>query len=420
MISKKISYTNTIKELNGKIALPSSKSISNRLLIIQYLCESNFEIKNISCANDTKVLQEAILKINNHSGNEILEIDVKDAGTSFRFLITLLAIESNKTYLIKGTDRLHQRPIRSLVDALKSMKAEIEYMDKENYAPIQIKGKKLYGGFVEIEANESSQFVSALCLVAPMLERGITISLLKKPVSFSYVEMTLSLMRYFGIEVNINENKINIIHQKYIAKNIEVESDWSSASFFYAMAILSETVNLKFENIFSDSIQGDAVIAVISKRWHIDSVFEDNTLFIRKGKQYDSKESSECIDLTHYPDIALPLIVACAIRFPQQTFTGLGHLQHKESDRIKAIGTELSKIGIKICYTKDILSIDNSALIKPNAPILFDTYNDHRIAMSLSMLALAGFTCVLNNGNCVSKSFPGFWNQLKQIGFWVE
>lgn len=418
MSELEISFPGSIKALQGKINLPASKSISNRVLIIQALCENSFQLNNLSDSTDTKVLLNALQNIS--KSTSIQTIDVQDAGTSFRFLTAFLSCREKGEYLLKGNERMHKRPIGDLVNALKMIGADISYMEQENFPPLLIKGRKLTGGTISISGNISSQFISALCLIAPVLEKGLDISIQGEAVSHPYIEMTLQLMILFGIQYTFQENHIVIPSQQYIAKDFITENDWSSATFFYAMAMLSESAIFQFDFLDEKSVQGDSYIRDFVGDFGIETIFTNGKTTIRKDKQVIISRISGIYDFNAYPDMAIPMIVACAVKYPEIKFTGLKHLQYKESDRITALTTELKKTNIILQYEDDILSFDNSNYRPSKEVIRFCTYDDHRIAMALSMLALEGYIVLLDNGECVKKSFPGYFEELGKIGFEVD
>jgi 3-phosphoshikimate 1-carboxyvinyltransferase len=281
---------------------------------------------------------------------------------------------------------------------------------------LHIFGKKLKGTSLKINGEVSSQFISALCLIAPTLPNGLSLEIQKDIVSLSYIEMTLKLMAQFGIQSSFNHNCIHISPQSYPARSMNIESDWSSACFFYAMAMVSNNSEMQLRFLEPDSLQGDAFIYTLAEDFGIQSVFGDDHVLITKNHTVPLN-SEEIYDLSSYPDLAIPLIVACAIKFPQVRFTGLGHLRYKESDRLQALQVELRKMGIILQEDHEVLSIDNSNYLPSRQRIELDTYHDHRLAMAFCLFALEGYAVVLNDAACVKKSFPGYFEQLQKIGF---
>ena len=412
-----LSISKNTAHLKGTIILPSSKSISNRVLMIRSLCTHFFDIENLSDSSDTQLLNSFLQSTFSNEGLNV--IDLKDAGTPYRFLTAYFAMQSNNRFLLNGTERMKQRPVAPLVNALWQLGAQIYYMDEQGFLPLLIEGNILNNqNEVEMDTSLSSQFVSALCLIAPTLEKGLKIKLLGSQVSQSYTQMTLELMKQFGIEIYSTNEEIKIEHQKYQAKKFCVESDWSSACFFYAMAIISENVKLTFLNFYENSLQGDSQIVQIARRFGVETIFENNEVHLIK-KDIINDDNIE-LDLSSFPDMAVPLIVVFAMHFPKVQLSGLSHLQHKESDRIFVLQRELKKVHIYLHYQNGILRFENSMYRKQHQKIFFKTYQDHRIAMALSLLSLDGYEVVLDTPQCVSKSFPSYFDELIKIGFRVE
>jgi 3-phosphoshikimate 1-carboxyvinyltransferase len=397
--------------LQAIIDLPASKSISNRVLIIQSLCEEKFEIENLSQANDTLLLQNILSSIKEKT--EIQTIQAEDAGTPFRFLTAYLSTLQNKLFLLSGTDRMNERPIASLVDGLNCLGADIAYSKKNGFPPLLIKGKKLQENKINIDSSESSQFVSALCLIAPTLQNGLTIKVNEKTVSASYIDMTLSVMRDFGIEYQKTTNEIIIPTQKYVAKKYCVENDWSSACFFYAVAMIADEAIITLNGLQMKSCQGDAFILELCQSFGIDTTFENNNCVITKTAAVNCQLST--INLINYPDLAIPFIVACAIKYPSVQIIGIAHLVHKESNRILALQNELQKVHIFLHYEHDKLTFENKMTECNTRIINFNSYNDHRIVMSLNLFSLLGFTLHFDIKNCVKKSFPQYWEEFKKL-----
>ena len=397
--------------LQAIIDLPASKSISNRVLIIQSLCEEKFEIENLSQANDTLLLQNILSSIKETT--EIQPIQAEDAGTPFRFLTAYLSTLQDKLFLLSGNDRMNERPIASLVDGLNCLGADISYSKKNGFPPLLIKGKKLQENKINIDSSESSQFVSALCLIAPTLQNGLTINVNEKTVSASYIEMTLSVMRDFGIEYQKTTNEIMIPTQKYVAKKYCVENDWSSACFFYAMAMIADEATITLNGLQMKSCQGDAFISELCQSFGIDTTFKNNNCIITKTEIDNCQLST--INLKDYPDLAIPFIVACAIKYPSVQIIGIAHLVHKESNRIVALQNEMQKVSIFLHYEHDILTFQNKMTECNSRTINFNSYNDHRIVMSLNLFTLLGFTLHFGIKNCVKKSFPQYWEEFKKL-----
>ena len=383
----KISHPSKI--INCDINLPSSKSISNRLLIIKALAKNNFKIKNLSNSNDTKILSQALNALEN-------TININDAGTSFRFITSFLALQANKEFVLTGSDRLKERPIKELVQTLQKMGAKIEYLDKEGFAPLKIVGRKLDGGGIEINGGISSQFISSILLIAPNLEKGIKLKITGKIVSKPYILMTLQLMNEFKIKWTWKGDTIRIKKQPYISKNYYVESDWSAASFWFQIAALSNDFNITLNGLKKDSIQGDKKVLEIFKNIGVSSVFKNEKLILTQTKK---KSFAKEINLIETPDLYQPLKCTLFAKNIITKFTGLETLKNKETDRVSAVKRELRKLTRK-------------------API--ETYNDHRMAMSFAPLCLKFEALQINNIEVVNKSYPRFWDDLIKGGFIIS
>lgn len=381
--------THPTKIVNCKIELPASKSISNRLLIIKALCKDNFEIENLSNSNDTKNLIQAL-----NSSKKI--IDVNHAGTSFRFLTAFLALQQNKEVILTGSDRLKERPIKDLVEALRKMGAQIKYLNKERLAPLRILGANLKGGSIEINGETSSQFISSILLISPNLSDGIELKINGKLVSKPYVLMTLKLMSMFGIKWTWIKNVITIRKQIYIAKNYSVEADWSSASFWFQIASLSEKCNITLNGLQQNSIQGDKKVLDLFKNFGVLSVFENGKLILTKTK---SNSLVKKINLIETPDLYQPLKCTLFAKNIRAEFSGLNTLKNKETNRVSSVKKELAKL-------------TSTKIIK--------TYQDHRMAMSFAPLCLKFKELQINNSEVVNKSYPNFWNDLKKGGFIIS
>lgn len=398
---------------NQTIEISGSKSISNRLLILHQLF-NNIEIKNLSNSQDTQLLEKAL-----NSNSEI--IDIHHAGTAMRFLASYFSIQEGKTVVLTGSERMKQRPIKFLVDALRELGAEISYLEKEGFPPLKITGKKIEKNTVTISANISSQFISSLMLIGAKLENGLEIILEGKVTSKPYLEMTLKILRTVGIANHWEGNTIKIEpidsnnHAEKHLQNIPfiVESDWSSASYFYSLAAISrETINLKSFKPYS--LQGDSALKEIY--WDF---FGVNT--ISEGAEakisllpehYFNFPEKIVLNMNDCPDIAQTLCVtATALKIPFE-ITGLETLKVKETDRLLALKNELFKIGCISEITDD--SIVSVKFFEPNENISIATYNDHRMAMSFAPYCLVK-EINIENEDVVEKSYPDFWTDLKKI-----
>jgi len=374
------------KIVNCEIDLPSSKSISNRLLIIQALCKQNFEIKNLSNSDDTNSLKNALSDTKN-------TIDVGAAGTSFRFLTSYLATQKKKDFILTGTDRMKDRPIKKLVEALKMLGAKISYLEKANFPPLKIKGTQILGGEITIDASISSQFISSLLLIAPTLANGLILNISGNLVSKSYIQMTLKLMDEFGVNHSWDRNKIVVDQQNYIGKNYTVEADWSAATFWFQIAALTENCNIKLNGLYQKSMQGDAKVMTIFKDFGIASVLKDNALILTKN---NNQNFPKAINLIDSPDMYQSLkCTLFALNKPTE-ITGISTLKDKETDRVTAVENELKKL-----RTSKII----------------ETYKDHRMAMSFASVSLKYGELTIKNSEVVSKSYPNFWQDLSEAGF---
>mgnify|MGYP005627562853 FL=1 len=377
------------KVVNCEIDLPSSKSISNRLLIIKALCKEKFLIKNLSESDDTILLKNAL-------NSKEKTINVSHAGTSFRFLTSFLSIQKGKEFILNGSDRMKERPIKELVNSLEGLGVKIEYLEKEDFPPLKIIGTEIDGGEIEIDGTISSQFISSLLLIAPNLRNGLILKLKGELVSKPYVLMTLKLMGEFGINWTWNKDVITILKQEYVAKNYTVESDWSAATFWFQSASLSEKCKIILRGLNEESIQGDSACKKIFKDLGVDSVFKNGDLILTKNKRISP---SETYNLIETPDIYQSLKCTLFTLNKDSEFTGIQTLRNKETDRIAAVENELLKL-----YT----------------PKIIETYNDHRMAMSFATLSLKFEELQISNPGVISKSYPNYWKDLKKGGFKIS
>ncbi len=411
----KIKIRKTDKILKGEIQLPFSKSESNRLLIIQSLCDGEFSIKNLSDADDTVLLKKNLEKIKTYGKPDIPKIiDTKNAGTIMRFLTAFLSNNPGK-WILTGSERMKERPVGILVNVLRQLGAKIEYADKEAYPPLKISGTKLEGGEISVDASISSQYISALLMIAPMLPQGLTLELQGSISSMPYIKMTMEIMKFFGIKISDNKNIIKIKNQQYIARDFSVEADWSAASYWYEMTAFSDEVDLTLKGLKIKSLQGDAVIADVFKKFGVQTKFIPEGVHLSKTGKFVKKLY---FDFNNYPDIALAVIVSCAGLNINGKFKGLKNLKIKETDRILALKTELKKAGCNFEETsKSGWELKNISEIQEPSSLQFSTYNDHRMAMSFAPLVIKYGEIEIENPGVVKKSYPGFWDDLKTIGF---
>ena len=396
---------------NTTINTRGSKSISNRMLMIKEVLKMDIELQNISSSEDTQLLLNA-LKLVHDSNSEI--IDVHHAGTDMRFLTALLSVTDGKK-VITGSERMKQRPIGELVNALKSLGAEITYLEEENYPPLQITGKSIEGGELEIESSVSSQFISALLLVASKFKSGLTLKLKGETVSMPYIEMTIRLLKRFGVDIEINNKIVTVKPLQVSSKAKEiflVESDWSSVSYWYSLVSLSDNLEIKLENLFENSLQADSVLPNIYKELGVETTFLNNKVILRKTAL---KAKEVKYDFTNCPDIAQTIAITCLGHKIKADFSGLRTLKVKETDRIVALKNEIEKFGLTCITTESTLSFD-AKTANFNNEISIATYNDHRMAMCFAPLCLKSTSIIIENEEVVNKSYPEFWKDLSKTG----
>lgn len=392
---------------NVKINIGGSKSESNRLLILQAQFP-NITIQNLSESDDTVALQNGL-----QCSDGI--VDIHHAGTAMRFLTAYFSAKQATQTTLTGSQRMQERPIGILVDALKSLGATIEYVNQDGFPPLKIKGKNLLKKEVTIKANVSSQYISALMLVAPMLPRGLKINLEGETTSVPYIEMTLSLLKSIGIEGNFNKNIITISSAKIVeSTTLTVESDWSSASYFYSLVALSKDCKITLGSFSEESLQGDAALVQIYDSLGVQTVFNTSEKTISLSKKNIELPDSIMLDLTNTPDLAQTIAVTCFGLDIGCKLTGLHTLKIKETDRLTALKNELEKLGATLQIDDNSLNLEKSFQINPN--VLIETYQDHRMAMAFAPLAVKTILTI-NNAEVVSKSYPSFWEDLKKVGF---
>lgn len=394
------------EQIIENIFISGSKSESNRLLILQKLFDG-ITINNLSDSDDTHHLQHALL-------TNDTSINIGHAGTAMRFLTAFFATQSNRTVVLSGSERMHQRPIKILVDALRSLGAEITCTEKDGFPPLQIRGKKLIKNNVKINGNISSQYISALLLIAASLPNGLRIQLLGDITSIPYIKMTLSLLNRVGVSTNFEGQYIHVKpYLKPKEQVLVVESDWSSASYFYSIIALSKVGSkIRLSSYSKESLQGDSVLAKIYLHFGVETSFKENSILLRKTKE-SSKDLLK-IDLNKAPDIAQTIAVTCFGLGISCNLNGLHTLKIKETDRLEALHKELSKLGATISVTDE--SLDLKASSKINSNISIETYNDHRMAMAFTPLAIKTPIQILDAG-VVTKSYRNFWEDMQQIGF---
>ncbi len=397
------------KVLQGTIGLPSSKSISNRLLVMQALSSSRFSLSGLSDSDDTQVLQLGL-----QLASDI--IDIGHAGTSMRFLTAYFAA-TGQVKTITGSERMKNRPIGDLVDALNKLGAGIRYLEKEGYPPVQTSGNPLSGNTIEINGNVSSQFISAMLLVAPVLPDGLTIRIAGNLVSASYVRMTLELMKRSGVSSKWEDNVIIVTHQDYRSEGMIAERDWSAASYWYQLATLTDRTEILLEGVTNNSLQGDAVISLMSEAFGI------HTEYMPDGASL-TKRRNVCLflglDFINAPDIVQTMAVTCCLNNTKFRFAGVQTLRVKETDRISALQTELLKLGYVIREAEPGIIEWKGERTDPQQQISIATYHDHRMAMAFAPAAIHFPGLQIEDPGVVSKSYPNFWNDLQKVGFVIE
>lgn len=392
--------------LSGVLHIPSSKSESNRCLILQAIANQAIHLSNLSSARDTQTMIRLLA-----SSSSVL--DVLDAGTTMRFLTAYCTVVGQQVTLT-GSPRMQSRPIGILVDALRTLGGIIEYVGKEGFPPLQLKGFAQKTNTLRILGNVSSQYISALLLITPLLEKGLMLDLEGTITSRPYITLTLELLKKFGIQSEWEENTITVTPQELQPISHTIESDWSSASYWYAMSALSEKASLEIRNMQKHSLQGDSQIAHIMQSLGVTTDYKDGSIFLKKAKPVSHFK----YDFSDCPDLSLTIAVLCAAQGIQAELYGLHTLPIKECNRLTALQIELSKLGVQV-----EIQNDNALMIKGkphwNSEIHFSTYEDHRMAMALAMLCKKT-SIVIESPEVVAKSYPSFWEDMSQLGFSVE
>ena len=404
MIELQFIHNRLLNSVNVK--LPASKSISNRLLIINKIAQSDLAIDNLSDADDTQILKKIL------ESEDSKEVNCGLGGTSIRFFLSYCYL-INREVILYGEEALDKRPIAPLVDALRQLGASIDYLDKDGFPPIHLKYTEKKSNEVRFESNISSQFVSALLMISPGLPNGLDIHLPSGQVSHSYIKMTIALMRIYGVKVNSERSILSIRPQKYIPVAYRVGADWSAVIFWIGFLAIAGKGRIVFDNLQFDNMQGDENI--ISWVGDLGIEFQITDDIISFEKNSDVLKSEFHFNLINNPDLAQPLAVIGAALGIKTKLIGLSTLKHKETDRLNAISNELRKCGVNCNYTNDTLEIHGNVNIASLSDIIFDTYNDHRMAMSLAMLSATGEKIHLNNPEVVSKSYPQFFEELQKF-----
>lgn len=392
------------------VQLPASKSICNRALILNALSYSPYEIQNLSDCDDTDVMVKALNSNDSH-------FDVKAAGTAMRFLTAFLSKVVGE-WTITGTERMKNRPICILVDALNAVGAKIEYLEKEGFPPLRIMGSALQGGEISLDGGVSSQYISALLMIAPLMEKGLTLHLQGKVISKPYIHLTLQLMKQYGVESEWVGSTIKVAPQSYRPLPYTVESDWSAASYWYEMMALSQQAEIELKGLFKESLQGDAAGAKLFAQLGVATDYKAGGVVLRKNGNVCQKL---IYDFVNEPDLAQTFVTTCAFMNIPFRFTGLQSLKIKETDRIEALKCELRKLGYVLTDTNGSILEWNGERCEPEAHPVITTYEDHRMAMAFAPASLVRKEGIeIAHPEVVSKSYPHFWENLESAGFVVE
>ena len=399
------------KEIKSFISLPASKSISNRALIIQALCTERFKIRNLSESRDTQVLIEALKNLNNDI------IDIGASGTAMRFLTAFLSLQSGER-ILTGSERMKQRPIYELVNILRDLGAQIDYLENDGYPPLKITGTTLQAKPVSIKGNISSQYISALLMIAPYLEDDFKLTIEDRILSKDYIWMTIKLMQKYGIEIEWSENIITIKKGQYQSEEIIVEADWSSASYWFEIISLCKNSMIELTGLKPNSLQGDSILTKIFKTLGVDSAF---TNFGIRIKNIPTTCTFFEYDFTDCPDLAQTLAVTLVAKNIPFKLAGLDNLSIKETDRIKALVIEFKKLGIHLeTDSKSTISWKGNESITIPENHFVETYEDHRMALAFTPLSIFTKGLTINNPDVVIKSYPKYWDNLKSVGFEIN
>ena len=397
-------------KIHTTIQLPSSKSISNRALIINALGNGTHHPENLSDCDDTRVMIRAL-------NDDKETIDIMAAGTAMRFLTAYLSVTPG-TRIITGTERMQQRPIQVLVNALRELGADIEYVANDGFPPLRITGRELRKDTISLPGNVSSQYISALLMIAPVLTNGLTIRLTGDIISRPYINLTLQLMNDFGVRAEwTDDHRLKGEPQAYHSTPFYVESDWSAASYWYQIVALSKEAEVTLPGLFKDSYQGDSQVAGIFRSLGVETIYKDKTVILKKnGKSVERLD----YDFINQPDLAQTFVVTCALLNIPFRFSGLQSLKIKETDRMAALITEMRKLGYILHETDgSVLSWEGERCTTEEHPAI-DTYEDHRMAMAFAPTCLALPEILINNPQVVSKSYPRYWEDLRQAGFIIK
>ena len=394
--------------LIGRVRLPASKSISNRLLILNALAEKPGTLRNLSESDDTQVMLRAL-----DLPSEVL--DIGHAGTAMRFLTAFLSIREGN-HILTGSERMQNRPIKELVDALNSLNAAISYAGKEGYPPLSIQGRSLEGGEIVIDSSISSQYISALMMIGPVLRKGLKIHLQKEMVSSSYIRLTRDIMLELGIPVVFSGTTIQIPYHEINGRDILVEADWSAASYWYAMAAFAERVELEIEGLFAESYQGDAILPELFAGFGVQTEYFPGGIRLKRTERTIRELS---FDFRENPDLVQTMVVLCGLLDIPFQFSGTMTLKIKETDRVLALCQEMGRLGIllEVDQNGSWIRWDGKNKVGNESGPCILTYQDHRMAMAFAPAAMKIPGLIIEDPGVVHKSYPRFWDDLKSVGF---
>lgn len=405
------------KDIKGKVTMPLSKSISNRLLMLKAYADDFTCSVPVSDADDTRLLVQLLGIIHSGSGDSERVLDCDNAGTVLRFLLSFLA-QRPGVWVLTGSERMQQRPVGPLVEALQELGANITYLKEPGFPPLKIIGTTLSSGSLSVDSSFSSQFVSSLLMLATVLPNGLIIKLAGEVVSESYITMTVEMMRNSGIDVQYGSDSIVVQKPAVVNPVFTQEYDWSAAAFWYSVAALSRRANIVLNDIGApeSSCQGDATVASIFRQFGVRTTMEKHDVVLLKGI-FNPTLNRIRLNMLSTPDLVLPVAITVAGLGLGALITGISHLEHKETNRIKVLINELRALNITVEYSNDTLVIHRSQM-RVLRPV--NTYNDHRMAMAFAPLALVVSNLKIRNPEVISKSYPQFWSNLIQLGFEVK
>jgi 3-phosphoshikimate 1-carboxyvinyltransferase len=407
----KISKPNS-DQITGIIQLVSSKSESNRALIIQALCDETITIKNLSTSDDTNTLK---LLLGSYKNSNVL--DAHHAGTTYRFLVAFLSCQVGE-WTLTGSERMKERPIKILVETLRRNGANINYLEKDGYPPLLIKGSTFDLSNIEIDGSISSQYISALLLLAPSMSKATKISFIDRVISKPYINMTLAIMHYFGAKTKWENGSILIEKTPYKTNSLSIESDWSAASYWYQIVSLNNDSSVEIKGLKKQSFQGDSEVANVFKQLGVETIYKENSISISNDNSPPLRKIE--LNLNNTPDLAQTIICTCAGLGIEATISGLETLVIKETNRLDALKNELHKfsVDLEIIENHTLYLKDGQTITNPTSSI--ETYNDHRMAMAFAPLTLLVGSFKINNPEVVSKSYPNYWEDLRSVGFITE